>query len=184
MKLRMIAVCCVLLLLASFAMAQAPQTPKPGPEVKRLHYFVGTWNTAFEMKPGPMGPGGKMAGVERNEMMNGGFFLVSHVNGKGFMGEFNELSVMGYDPEEKVYTLSAVNSFGETLRAKGTVAGDTWSWTADMKIEGKPARTRFTLKEVSPTLYTGKLEIETDSGWTTAMEGKVTKAKGRSSRKK
>ena len=185
MKRRMTAVCVVLLMLASIAVAQTPpQMPKPAPEVKRLQYFVGTWNTAFDMKPGPMGPGGKMTGVERTEMMKGGFYLTSHVDGRGFMGEFKELSVIGYDPEEKVYTLNAFNSFGEHLRAKGTVQGDTWTWTADINMAGKPMKTRFTLKEVSPTSYTGKLEIETDSGWTTAMEGKATKVSGRSPRKK
>ena len=49
---------CIGLLGASFASAQEPAAPKPGPEYQRLGYFVGNWTTVGEMKPGEMGPGG------------------------------------------------------------------------------------------------------------------------------
>ena len=41
-------------------LAQAPPTPKPGPEHKVIEYFIGKWTGQAEVKPGPFGPGGKM----------------------------------------------------------------------------------------------------------------------------
>ncbi len=52
--------------LAGIVLAQAPpQTPKPGPEHKKLRYFTGTWNSEYEMKQSPMAPAGKGSGVNR-----------------------------------------------------------------------------------------------------------------------
>jgi len=49
--------------------AQAPAgLPKPGPEIKRLWYFTGTWKEVGEAKPGPMtGPGGKVSAIGKWE---------------------------------------------------------------------------------------------------------------------
>jgi hypothetical protein len=84
---------------------------------------------------------------------------------------------MGYDAAEKVYTYDAFNNLGEADHFKGAVQGDTWTWTSEGNIEGKPAKMRFTAKEVSPTMYTMKFEMAAGGDWTTVMEGKATKAK-------
>jgi hypothetical protein len=55
--------------------AQAPAPPKPGPEVQALGAFVGNWTFSGEMKPGAMGPGGKITGNDRITWMPGGFFV-------------------------------------------------------------------------------------------------------------
>jgi len=67
-----------LTLLFAFTVAARAQMqmPKPGPEHKKLDYFVGTWATDGDMKPGPMGPGGKFTGTSHDEWMDGGFFMV------------------------------------------------------------------------------------------------------------
>ena len=175
MKTRMPAVLVALLMLTGVAIAQAPQMPTPGPELKRLQYFAGTWNSEYELKPGPMGPGGKMNAVDQSRWMPGGFFLEIRTEGNGTMGVLKGLAIMGYDPEAKVYTYDAFNNFGEADHFKGTVQGDTWTWTADGMMNGKSTKLRFTAKEVSPTMYTMKFEMAPDDNWITVMEGKVTK---------
>jgi hypothetical protein len=156
-------------LLAYVASAQNPgQMPQPGPEQKRLQYFAGTWTTEFEMKA----EGGKATATDRTQMMPGGFFAVTHTEGKSSMGEMHEVAIMGYDSDAKVYTYDSYNNFGEAEHFKGSVQGDTWTWTSD-----KPAKMRFTAKEVSPTMYTMKLEIMTGANWATVLEGKSTKTK-------
>jgi len=171
----MSAVCVVLLMLARVAVALAPQMPKPGPEVKRLQYYVGTWKSEYELKPGPMGPGGKMTAIDQSHVMPGGFFVETRTDGKGAMGVLKGLAIMGYDAREKVYTYDAFNNFGEADHFKGTVEGDTWTWTSESEMGGKQTKLRFTAKEVSPTLYTMKFEMATGGDWTTVMEGKATK---------
>ena len=165
----------LVLMLANLAAAQAPQMPKPAPEVKRLQYFAGTWNAQYEIKPGPMGPGGKMTAVDQSQMMPGGFFLETRTNGSGAIGVLKGLAVMGYNAEEKVYTYDAFNNFGEADHFKGTVQGDTWTWNSEGMIGGKKTKLRFTAREVSPTMYTMKFEFATDADWLTVMEGKATK---------
>jgi Protein of unknown function (DUF1579) len=175
---RIVSAVCFVVFCAGASLAQdASQMPKPGPELKRLQYYVGTWKSEFDMKAGPMGPGGKMVGTDQSQMMAGGFFVVTHTDGKTAMGEIKELAVMGYDAAAKVYTYDAFNNLGEADHFKGTVQGDTWTWTSESNVAGKVTKMRFTSKEVSPTMYTMKLEMATDSGWTTVMEGKSHKAK-------
>ena len=165
----------LLLILSDVAAARAPQMPKPAPEIKRLQYFVGTWKSDYEIKPGPMGPGGKMSTVDQSRFMPGGFFIETRTDGKGAIGVLKGLSVMGYNNQEKVYTYDAFNNLGEADHFKGAVQGDTWTWTSDGQMEGKPTKLRFTAKEVSRTMYTMKFEMEVGGNWTTVMEGKATK---------
>ena len=164
--------------LAGAAIAQAPsQMPAPGPEQKRLQYYPGIWHTEYDFKPGPFGPGGKMSATDHSETMPGGFFVVTHTEGKGAMGEMKGLAVMGYDSQAKAYTYDAYNNYGEAEHFKGTVQDDTWTWTSEGNFGGKPTKMRFTAKEVSPTSYTMKFEVANDNAWTTVMEGKSTKVK-------
>lgn len=178
MKTRIVLIPFALLALSVVALAQTPpQAPQPGPEQKRLEYFAGTWTTEMEMKAGPMGSGGKMTSTDKSEMMPGGFFLVTHMEGSGSMGEVKELAVMGYDAESKKYTYDSYNNVGEAQHFKGTVEGDTWTWIGDLK-PGSPVKLRFIAKEVSPKQYTMRLEMMASGGnWLPVMSGRAMKAK-------
>src|SRR3989449_11201669 len=67
----------VTLLAAPVLRAQTPAAaPKPGPEHQKLAYFLGRWSETVDMKPGPMGPGGKMTATSTCEWFSGGFYLV------------------------------------------------------------------------------------------------------------
>ena len=159
--------------------AQAPAPLKPGPEHKNLDYFNGMWSLTGDFKPGPWGPGGTMTETEHNTWMGGGFFLLSHIdfNG-GAMGNGTGLSVMGYDPNTKMYTYDEYNSMGEAEHAAGTFDGTTWTWLSDENMGGQKMKGRFTVKEISPTSYTFKFEIAPAGGdFATIMDGKATKSK-------
>lgn len=118
--------------------------------------------------------------LDNGQMTMGGFFLVTHTDGKGFMGELKSLPVMGYDARSKQYTYDSYNNFGEADHYKGSVEGvegDTWTWTGEIKSGGKTVGSRFIDKEISPKpkMYTMKLEIMSGANWVTVMEGKSTK---------
>ena len=166
-------------LVAQMLLAQAPpQMPKPGPAHKRIGYFAGHWTSEGETKPSPFGPAGKFSMTDRNEWLPGGFFLVMHSEGKGPMGEMKGLAVMGYKEDEKAYFYNSYDSMGMTDSAKGTLQGDTWTWTSEVKMGGKPMKSRFTIKELSPTSYTFKWETSTEgSPFAPVMEGKSNKIK-------
>ena len=66
------------LLAGSTAFAQvARQPPRRSPELERLAYFVGHWNTDAEMKAGPYSPGGPFTSDDHTEWMTGGFFVTT-----------------------------------------------------------------------------------------------------------
>ncbi len=177
MKTRFTILTCMTLLLGIALSAQAQMAmPKPGPELKKLDYFAGTWTTVGDIKPGPMGAGGKFGGTDHVQWMDGGYFLVTHTDFKSVMGNGAETSYMGYDSGDKVYTYDSFNTLGESDHSKGTVDGDTWTWNSEEKMGGQTMKGRFTVKVVSGTVYNFKFEMSPDgTAWTTVMDGKATK---------
>jgi len=155
--------------------AQMPM-PKPAPEVSKLDYLAGDWISEGDMKPGPMGPGGKITSTDQVKWMEGKFFIVMDSKFKGAMGDGTALAVMGFDPDKKVYTYNEFNSMGQVNHSEGTITGDTWNWTSDENMGGQTFKGRYTMKVLSPAAYTFKYEMSQDGAtWTTVMDGKSTK---------
>ena len=167
-----------ILLLSTAAFAQM-DIPKPGPEVGKLDYFVGHWNSDGDVKPGPMGPGGKFHSDDNIEWMDGHYFVVLHSKSSGGgMPNGTSTAYMGWDPNDKVYTYDEFNSMGEAVHSKATINGDTWVWTNDMKMGPQTMKGRFTMKILSPTAYDYTFEVSSDGAkWMLVMDGKETKVK-------
>jgi len=160
--------------------AQPAQPAKPGPEHQRLGYFVGTWKTEGEMKAGPMGPGGKITSTDTCEWFDGRFSVVCHYTGTSPMGPSKSIGIMSYSPEEKVYTYYGVDNsnMAMTTIPRGTVQGNTWTYTDESTMGGQKVKSRVTIKEVSPTAYTFTMEMQGPDGkWAPVMESKSTKVK-------
>jgi len=153
-----------------------PQAPKPGPEHNALGYFVGAWKSEGEMKPGPLGPGGKTTGTDSCEWFKGSFQVVCRGEGTGPMGPMTSLGVLAYSAGDKAYTYYGIDSMGTTELAHGQKKDNTWTYTATTTIEGKQFQSRYTIVETSPTTYTFKWETSSDKKtWSVLMEGKSTK---------
>jgi hypothetical protein len=159
------------------SMAQTPPA-KPGPENERLGYFVGKWTTEGEMKPGPMGPGGKLTSSDTCEWFEGGFAVVCRGEGTTPMGPNKSLGILGYSTEEKAYTYYGVDNsmMSMTSVPRGTLTGDTWTYTDESQMGGQKVKSRVTIKELSPTAYTFTMELQGPDGkWAPLMESKSTK---------
>lgn len=155
----------LLLLSVPISAQQAPPSaPKPGPEVQRLGFGLGTWKIDGDTKPfGPI-PGGKTTTVQTCEWFPGGFFLECHSENTSVMGTKNAVFFEGYDPNEKVYTYHEFNDIGQPFESKGTVNGDTWTWTTNSKMGDSTVTLRLTVKEVSKTEFTYKIEMSQNGG--------------------
>src|SRR5947209_4831573 len=80
----------------------AQEAPKAGPEQAKLKYFVGDWKSEGEVKPGPVGPGGKYTASEHGKML-GDFFVVIQSDGD-FMGTpLTGAALMSYDTKKYAY---------------------------------------------------------------------------------
>jgi len=178
---RIFAVLVVVALVAgALAMAQAPaKAPKPGAEHMRLGVYVGKWTGSGEMKPSPMGPGGKVTWTETCEWFGGNFAVVCHSDGTGPMGPSKGLGIMSYSMEEKHYVYFGITSVGEVEQSTGTVQGKVWNWTGEGKMQGKPYKGRYTSTEQADGSHTFKFEMSQDAGktWSVVMEGKSTRVK-------
>jgi len=168
--------CMTLVLAIALSARGRMETPARALELKKLDYFAGTWTAQGEIKPGPLGRGGKFTGTNRVQWMDGGFFLVTHSEFNGAMGKGTETAYMGYDSSEKMYTYDSFNSLGEADHAKGNVHGDTWTWHSETRVGPQTLKGRLTLKVLSPTAYNFKFETSSDgTTWNTVLEGKDTK---------
>jgi uncharacterized protein DUF1579 len=176
-KRRVTILTCMTLLLGIGLSARVPmEIPKPAPELKKLDYFAGTWTTEGEIKPGPMGSGGKFTGTNHVQWMDGAFFLVTRSEFNGAMGKGAETSYMGYDSNDKMYTYDSFNTLGEADHAKGNVDGDTWTWQSETRMSAQTIKGRLTIKVLSATAYNFKFEMSPDgTTWTTVLDGKATK---------
>lgn len=175
MKLKTVLVVCLILTGCAWAQMGAA----PGPELKKLDYFLGTWTTDATIGQGPWGMGGKFSATSTNEWMPGNFFLTGHSDVKmpaELGGDGKGVSFMGYDTQQNVYTFDDFNSGGRHESSKGTLSGDTWTWTSTMNYAGQDIDQKLTMKVLSPSSYTMKFEISIDGkNWMTFMEGKATK---------
>jgi len=166
-----------LLLICGFtalSFAQAPQErPKPGPEQKKLEYFVGTWKTEGEIKPNEFVPAGKSVTTETYTLGPGGFSLeVDRPEGQIPRTQ----GIMAYDSHAKVYTEFYVNSAGLVGTATGTVNGNTWTFMIEDKWMGQAIKGRTTITVKSASQFTIKYEMADANGrYTTITEGTSTK---------
>jgi Protein of unknown function (DUF1579) len=152
-------------------------TPKPSPERKKLDVFAGSWTLNGDLKASSMGPSGKMTETEKCEWMEGDFFLVCHADAKTTMGNGTAVSFLGYSTDDKTYNYREFNSYGEFTESKGSLEGDTWTWTGDDKMGATVMKGRFTMKMTSPASYDFTYEMSPDgTKWTLVLDGKATKA--------
>ena len=166
-----------LILLAVSALAQMPA--KPGPELKKLDFFVGSWSVETTIAPGPWGAGGKFTSATTTTWQLGDFYLQTQSDFKmppEVGGDGKSTAITGYDAEQNVYTRDEFNNQGRHVSSKGTFAADTWTWNASQNYAGTEVQIRTTVKQLSSTSYNLKVETSVDgTTWMTFMEGKATK---------
>jgi hypothetical protein len=163
----------------AFGQSAADQQPKPGPEVQKLAYYVGTWKGDGEAKGGPFGPGGKLSSSMTCEWFTGGFQLVCRGKEHGPTGKRAFMNIKSYDEQSKAYTEYGVSNLGESeYDTNGSMDGNKRIFLVDHDVGGKPIRIRYTEKQVSRTLFTYQAEASVDKGpWSVIAEGKYIKVK-------
>lgn len=125
---------------------QAAQQPAmPNPDLKQLDRLVGTWAMS-----------GDVGGTVRYEWMEGGFFLIQHVNLQEQGGQHTKgIEIIGHlhrygeEPSTDVHS-RYYGSTGETLDYVYEMEGDTL--TIWMGERGSPAYYRGTLSSDGNTL--------------------------------
>jgi hypothetical protein len=121
----------------ALSLAQAPpKGPKPGPEHKRLEYFVGKWTVESEIKANEYVPAGKGVTTQTYTLDPEGFYLESRWEGQ----IPRTVGIIAYDTDAKVYREFYASSAGLVGGGTGTVNGNTWTWMLEDKVFGKGAK--------------------------------------------
>ena len=165
---------------AGLALAQ-DQTPKPGPEVQKLGYYVGKWEGHGETKGRPFGgPAGKLSSKFTCEWFAGKFQVVCRGEETGptdTRGLF--LSIKTYDEQAKTYPEYSISSLGDSGYSQGSaLVGGKLTYLRTVGEGAKTTKIRYTEERVSPVFMTYKAEAAIGAGpWTVIAEGKITKVK-------
>jgi hypothetical protein len=152
-----------------------PEQPKPGPEVQKLAYYLGTWKGQGETKGGPFGPAGKLSSTITCDRFAGGFHFVCRGEERGPTGKRAFLNILAYDEKAKAYTEYGISSFGESeYSTGGSIVGNKRIFVKDLDN----IKLRYTEMQMSPTSYTYQAEVSKDGGpWIMIAEGRVTKVR-------
>jgi hypothetical protein len=95
-------------LLAGSASSQTPR-PTRGPEQSRLENLEGRWTIEGESG------GDRFTRTETCEWFSGGFHLICRSDAAGAGGAVKGQSIIGYDPEGKIYTFYFISSTGTAI---------------------------------------------------------------------
>jgi hypothetical protein len=165
------------LLVFCSATAMRAQAPKPDPEVKKLHVWVGHWTFDGEQKLGPLGPGGKFTGECNCHMILGGFFLQCQCQERWPNSEVPILEIYGYDPVNKSFPSEFYFGDGSRIPFVLTITGNTSTWTGKWTVAGKQYQYKATFEAAADLVnWTYKAEISADgTTWTPFSESKWTK---------
>jgi hypothetical protein len=158
----------------ALSLAQTPpERPKPGPEHKKLEYFLGTWKTEGEIKPNEFLPAGKTVTTDTYTLGSGGFYL-EFDRPEGQIPRTQ--GIVAYDSHAKVYTSFYANSAGLVGIGTGTVDGNTWTFMVEDKVSGMAVKGRTTITIKSASQFTIKYEMADGNGrYTILTEGTATK---------
>src|SRR6185436_8512451 len=125
--------------------AATAQQPKPGPEVQRLAYYLGTWRGEGATKGGPFGPAGKLSSTTSCEWFAGGFQLVCRGEETGPTGKRTFLNIRAYDEKAKAYIEYGISSLGESeYNTGGSIIGNKRTFVLSSDMNGKPIKLRYT----------------------------------------
>ena len=69
------------------------------------------------------------------------------------------MEILGFDPDEGVYTRYNYSSDGSGAFARGKLVGNTWDWRGSGKAGNKNVEVHFPWTMTSSDSYTAKVEI-------------------------
>ncbi len=91
---------------------------------------------------------------------------------------YEEIFTYSHDPKAKAYKLFSTVNDGASTVQKLVIEPATWIHTGEAQVDGRSAKVRFTLANMTPAGGSWKGETSVAGGpWTTMGEGKYTKAK-------
>lgn len=143
-----------------------PDDPMPPPN---MDYFLGSWSFEWNVPESPLGPAGKIKGVETYKKIDSSSYE-SVIEGEGPWGDFKGRATTSYNEKEKLVSRSEIGMFGVSMTSNGPIGGDlggyyTIYWeTAPIKKDGKTIKLKGKTLMLSPANYRLQVQISVDGG--------------------
>jgi hypothetical protein len=147
-------------------------------EVKELGDVVGRWRIEGTTRPDPKSPAGPVALSLDCQWFASGLEVVCAYDGISAGQPYQEADVYSYDGRTKTWSIYSVMNPGGVMQGKLAIQPGTWVHVWDFQMEGKPARARLTLTDVTAAGGKWKSDISVAGGaWTVTGEGTYARAK-------
>ena len=144
----------------ALSLAQAPpEPPKPGPEHKKLEYFLGTWKTEGEIKANEFVPAGKFVTTETYTLGPGGFYLeIAALKGKSYRGPSASSPTTAMRRSTHPITRTVPDLWVSAQERLTEILGRGW-WKT--RCLAKPSKEERQSRSLSPTQYTSSMKWST-----------------------
>lgn len=114
------------------------QAPKPGPEMDRLKFLIGTWDLEGEYEKTPLtGEGGKQTGWYKAQLGPGGFSIIADFEAESSLGTEIGHEIITWDPKSNAYTTVTIgNNFPGALIGKAQWEGENLVKRVEFEMGG------------------------------------------------
>jgi len=148
--------------------------------LKQLDWFAGKWEMTGEAKTASaFGPAGKSSLTLDCRWQAGGTNLFCSVDGMLPGGSYHDLMIHTYDPVAKAYRGFDADNTGMAAPFGLSIGKDAWTYTYDLKMDGKPVKMRMTMFNLSKDGCSFKQEVSVAGGpFTLITEGAGRKLPG------
>jgi hypothetical protein len=159
-------------LLAAIGPAVAqeePQMPKPTEQHKIFKKDVGTWDASIKVWHAPNTPAIESKGSEKNELLGDGFWLLSRFEGKIGDIPFSGAGTFGYDPVEKKYIgtwVDTMTPYMMTLKSDYDAAKKTMTGTGESRdpISGKIMKSKHITRLIDDDTKVFEIHMDGPNG--------------------
>lgn len=152
----------VVVILAGYLIAIpvtiAAQTA-PDPRAK-LSFFVGKWTVQ----------GSESTSLETCEWLSRDSFVVCRGEDKAPGSTSASLGMIGYSPEEQVYTVANFSSSGRSRNLRGWLDGETWVFTGQRERGTQSTRWKVTITPTAKGFHFRQEVSINGSPWSTDFE--------------
>jgi len=147
-----------------------PTEPTDAMPPPNMDYFIGAWSFEWNVPESPLGPAGKIKGIETYKKSSDGTAYESEIVGEGPQGTIKARARTVYNEKDKTVTRSETGLFGVSFEKSGPIGGDlggyyTIFWeTAPIKKDGKTVKLKGKTQMLSPAHYRLQIQISVDGG--------------------
>ena len=144
---------------------------RPGREHRRLEIFIGRWNTEGITRATESIPSVRVNGTDTYEWLEGGFFLIHHVDVNMGDDKIRAIEIVGYDDHIKKYPMNFFDSLGNSGTYMASVENGIW------KFSGNSERATVQFSDDGNTMTALWEQQMENSKWQPWMDMKLKKIK-------